>query len=149
MPRSISSSNASAPCRLEWRPSRWVVAALCLLAALAAVSLIASDLPRSIAWPSAAIVFVAGLYRARLESRQPPCAIVIAADGRTTVDGQPVEDLDVEWRGALAFLRWRDAAGRMQRRGFWPDTLPAGKRRELRLAVPSRPGAPGANGMAH
>ena len=60
-----------------------------------------------------------------------------------------MEDLDVEWRGALAFLRWRDAAGRTQRRGFWPDTLPAGKRRELRLAAPARPGAPELSGMAH
>ncbi|MBC7990151.1 MAG: hypothetical protein H7Y19_11290 [Luteimonas sp.] len=149
MPRSILSSNASAPCRLEWRPSRWVVAALCLLPVLATFSLIASDLPRPVAWPSAVAVFAAGLRRASHESRRRACAIVIAADGRTTVDGQPVEDLDVEWRGTLACLRWRDAGGRTQRRGFWPDTLPAGKRRELRLAAPARPGAPGANGMAH
>jgi len=126
-----------------------VVSALCLLAALAAVSLMASDLPRPVAWLSAAAVFAAGLYRASRESRQRPCAIVIAADGRTTVDGHPVEGLDVQWRGSLAFLRWRDASGRMQRRSFWPDTLPAGKRRELRLAAPPRPGTPEPSGMAH
>jgi toxin CptA len=126
-----------------------VVSALCVLAALAAASLMASELPRPVAWLSAAAVFAAGLWRARRESRQRPCSIVIAADDRTTVDGLPVESLDVQWRGSLAFLCWRDAVGRRQRRGFWPDTLPAGKRRELRLAAPPRPGAPGPSGMAH
>jgi toxin CptA len=126
-----------------------VVRALCGLTVLAAVSLIASDLPRPFAWSSAVAVFAAGLWRAGREPGRKACAIVIAADGRATVDGLPVDDFSVDWRGSLAFLYWRDVAGSRQRRSFWPDTLPAGKRRELRLAAPPRPGTPAPSGMAH
>jgi toxin CptA len=126
-----------------------VVRALCVLTVLAALSLIVSDLPRPLAWSSVAAVLAAGLWCAARESARKACAIVIAADGRATVDGLPVEDFSVDWRGSLAFLCWRDVAGRRQRRSFWPDTLPVGKRRELRLAAPSRPGTPRPSGMAH
>ena len=61
MSKSRRSSSASANsetrcCRLEWRPSRWLGALLWSLALLAPLSLIASDLPRGVAWPLALVV---------------------------------------------------------------------------------------------
>ncbi|MDQ3617279.1 MAG: hypothetical protein M3374_00895, partial [Pseudomonadota bacterium] len=46
-----------------------------------------------------------------------------------------VSGFEVHWRGPLAFARWRDSQGARQWLVWWPDTLPAGPRRELRLAV--------------
>jgi toxin CptA len=125
------------------------VATLCLLGMLAALSLLASALPRSVAWPSALVALALGTWQARREARRPSFAIVVAVDGQASVDGQPVQAFAVDWRGPMAFVRWRDADGRFRRRGFWPDTLPARLRRELRLAAAPQPGAPGAGGMAH
>jgi toxin CptA len=149
MPHSTRSSNASAPCRLEWRPSRWLLAALIVLTVLAACSLLASALPRSVAWPSALVAIMVGTRQLRRESRRTACPIVVAADGRATVDGAQVQGFAVDWRGPLAFAHWRDANGLSRRCSFWPDTLPGPRRRELRLAAAPRPGAPGAGGMAH
>ena len=50
-------------------------------------------------------------------------------------EGQPIHEVQLQWRGPLAFLCWRDRAGQRQRLVWWPDTLPATRRRELRLAV--------------
>jgi toxin CptA len=52
-----------------------------------------------------------------------------------TLDGQPIDNVRLQWRGPLAFLFWRDRQGRPQRLSWWPDTLPAASRRELRLAA--------------
>jgi toxin CptA len=46
-----------------------------------------------------------------------------------------MQALRVEWRGSLAFLRWRGPDGRIRRLVFWPDILPSTSRRELRLAT--------------
>ena len=46
MPNCRSSSPGSAPCRLEWRPSRWLLSALTLLSTLAPLAVLGSDLPR-------------------------------------------------------------------------------------------------------
>ena len=48
MSKSRRSSNASAPCRFDWAPSRWLTAALLALALLAPLSLLASDLPADV-----------------------------------------------------------------------------------------------------
>ncbi|KGO97621.1 hypothetical protein N791_09275, partial [Lysobacter defluvii IMMIB APB-9 = DSM 18482] len=48
----------------------------------------------------------------------------------------------VEWRGPLAFLRWRDAAGRVHRRTWWPDVLRPRDRRRLRLAAGNESASP-------
>jgi toxin CptA len=47
-------------------------------------------------------------------------------------------DVQVQWRGPLAFLWWRDGKGRRQRLQGWPDNLAAAARRELRLAMAAR-----------
>lgn len=137
MPNSPHWSNASAPCRVEWRPSRWLIAALCVLAVLASVSLLTSDLAPRLAWPLAVFALGYGLWLAHRESRKPPNEIVIHDAGtRVEVDGERIEGFGIEWRGMLAFARWRDGEGRVQRRVWWPDTLTADARRELRLAAP-------------
>lgn len=136
MSKSRRSSIRSAPCRLEWRPSRWVVAMLWLLALLAPVSLLISDLPGALAWPLALLLAANGIFNAWRQGRLQPRVLVIpVGHGQPTCDGQPMLALKIEWRGPLAFLRWRTPEGRIRRVSFWPDTLPSMERRELRLAA--------------
>ena len=51
-------------------------------------------------------------------------------------------------RGPLAFLHWRDRHGHRHRASFWPDTLPAGMRRELKIAMQRREAASDRPSMA-
>ncbi|UKE74893.1 hypothetical protein [Xanthomonas graminis] len=134
------SSPPSAPCRLEWRPSRWLLAALALLSVLAPLSILGSDMPRACAWPAAALAVLYAAWLLRREARREPRALLLPAQGSVaaSVDGQPVAALQVDWRGPLAFVRWRDADGRAGRLAWWPDTLPPPARRELRLAAQAR-----------
>ncbi|MDI1253552.1 hypothetical protein [Thermomonas sp.] len=106
------------------------------LALLAPFSLLVSDLPRGWAWPLAIAAALLGVFDARRHARLRPCVLVIPIGrGQPTCDGQPMQALKVEWRGSLAFLRWREPDGRIRRLVFWPDILPSTSRRELRLAT--------------
>ena len=106
------------------------------LALLAPFSLLMSDLQLASAWPLAFCAAALCVFEAVRHRAQQPCALVIPiGDGQPTCDGQRMQSLKIEWRGPLAFLRWRDPQGRTQRLVFWPDTLPTASRRELRLAV--------------
>ena len=134
----MRSSNASAPCRFEWRPSRWVTAALCALAVLAPLSLWASNLPAVLAGSAAALAAGWAGWSAWRHARSVPLPIVVPAEGDVTVAGEVVDGFDVRWRGALAFLSWRDGAGRMHRLALWPDVLDPATRRELRLVAAAR-----------
>ncbi|MFP7721483.1 hypothetical protein [Lysobacter sp. A3-1-A15] len=141
-------STASAPCRLEWRPSRWLLLALVLLTAGAAVSLLASDLPRTVAWGGALAALLYGLRVSRSELRRPPRLLVAPGDcTKWRIDGQPMPGLVLKWRGPLLFVHWRGPAGR-ERLAWWPDTLRAPQRRELRLAAPAPGTARDAGSMA-
>ncbi|MGN6151821.1 MAG: hypothetical protein ACTHOH_07400 [Lysobacteraceae bacterium] len=131
----MRSSNASAPSRFELRPSRWAIGGVLALSVLAPLAVLASEMPRVFAWPLALLACAVGVWSARTEARRPVCRLVVDGDGQTTVDGVVVTDLCVDWRGPLAFVAWRDASDRIARGSFWPDTLDAGGRRELRLAV--------------
>ena len=143
MPHSGRWSNASAPCRLEWRPSRWLAGAVLVLAALAAISVLASEMPRIAAWPLALLALGWGVRQAWLGLRQPRREWVFpGGDGQILLDGEPAETVQVQWRGPLAFVRWRDSDGRIERLAWWPDTLPAARRRELRLAAGQGEAAP-------
>ncbi len=136
MSKSRRSSIRSAPCRIDWQPSRWVGAMLWSLALLAPFSLLMSDLARAWAWPLALVVAAGGVLEAVRHRAQRPCALVIpTGHGQPTCDGQPMLSLKIAWRGRLAFLRWCDPDGRVRRLSFWPDTLPFASRRELRLAA--------------
>ena len=135
MPNSPHSSSASATCRIEWRPSRVLSGALIVLGLLAGLSLLASDLPSAFAWPAALITTVWGVWLARCESRREPIRLCWRGDGVLLVEDERAERAELQWRGPLAFLAWRDAAGRCRRLAGWPDTLSAACRRELRLAA--------------
>ena len=65
MPHSTRWSSASAPCRLEWRPSPGFAAALAVLGLLTSSAVLASDMPRALAWPLALGALVHGLWLAR------------------------------------------------------------------------------------
>jgi len=140
MPSSPISSLRSAPCRLEWRPSRWLLAALGLLAILAPLSVLGSGLPRPLAWSLAPIAAALALWQVRREAGRAPRSLVLATGsaGTDSLDGEPLRACDVTWRGPLAFVHAVDRDGRDVRLAWWPDTLPAPRRRELRLAVAAR-----------
>jgi len=137
MPNSPRWSNGSVNCRLEWRPSRLLQALLILLGLLGAMSVLASEMPGLFAWPLAVASLGYGAWRARREGRLERLAFWFPGNGRPpTVDGRPMLDAHLQWRGPLAFLRWRACAGgRWRHAAWWPDTLPAPQRRELRLAA--------------
>jgi toxin CptA len=137
MRNSLRWSNGSVNCRLEWRPSRLLQAALILLGVLAALSVLASEMPRLFAWPVAIAAIGYGTWRARREGHRHTLFFWFPGNGRPpTVDGRPMVDACLHWRGPLAFLRWREAAGgRWRHAAWWPDTLPVAQRRELRLAA--------------
>jgi toxin CptA len=119
------------------------------LALLAPFSLLASDLPRSAAWPAALAACAWAVFDARRYRAMPLRLLTIpAGHGVASCNGGRIDALRVGWRGPLAFLHWRDAKGRRQRASFWPDTLPAGMRRELRIAMHTRDAAPGPASMA-
>lgn len=115
--------------------------ALSLLAVLAPLSVLASDMPRPLAWPLAGLAAGWGLLAARRERRRPPQVLLLSpVPGQATLDGVPLAEATLAWRGPLAFLRWRDAAGRRGRLAWWPDTLPPAQRRVLKLWSPDRAG---------
>jgi len=115
-----------------------VVGILALLGILAAFSVLASEMPRLAAWPLALSALAFGLWRAWRESRSPACEFFFPGnDLPAMLDGAPIESVEVQWRGSLAFVRWQGRDGRSRRLSWWPDTLPAARRRELRLAAGS------------
>lgn len=135
------SSNACAPCRLEWRPSRWVVGSLLVLALMGALSALASEMPRVVAAMLAVASMAYGVWRSRREARRIPRMLVWPVDGAPHLDGVELCEVCLRWRGPLAFLQWRNVDGRMERLSWWSDTLAAHERRELTLA------AAGTNGV--
>lgn len=135
MLRRHSSSPISAPCRLEWRPSWWLQAALTLLGLLAVVSVFLSDMPLL---PASILALLAIAGAARLIRRERNARrhelLVPHSALPACVDGCAVTDLLLQCRGPLTMVSWRD--GRRRRSLlFWPDTLDTAQRRELRLAV--------------
>lgn len=110
-----------------------------VLGLLAAIAVIASEWPLTIAVPVACCAVLYGEWLARCESRREVAEIVIPpTEAMPTIDGSPMAELQVQWRGPLAFLCWRDEQGRRRYLQGWPDTLPPGERRELRLAMAAR-----------
>jgi len=149
MPNSGRSSSASSRCRIEWRPSRLLGAALVLLSLLAALAALASEMPRPAAWPLALLALAHGAGLAWRQMRRPWHVFELAGqDAPVWVDGEQVRGADVTWRGPLAFVRWRDRAGHARHMAWWPDTLAGPARRELRLAAPQRRAARRADSVA-
>ena len=119
------------------------------LVLLAPLSLLASDLPRAWASPAAVLALAWAAFDANRHRLRPPRGLLIPAGrGQAQCDGVAIADLQVAWRGPLAFLRWRDADGSVQRVSLWPDTLDTASRRELRLALMRMQSARDAASMA-
>ena len=138
MTHSLHSSSASVSCRLEWRPSRWVIGAVLLLGILASISVLMSGMPQPAAWLLTLSLLLHAAWLAEAVSRRPPRTLVFPGnDLPVRVDGVAVEQVNVQWRGPLAFVSWRTGDGRRMRLSWWPDTLPPARRRELRLATGS------------
>ncbi len=148
MSKSHRSSSASATCRLEWRPSPLITTWLVILAVLSPLCLVASGLPRWLAWPLAVIAMLYALREAQRHRVSPRRIFVITDEGPLWVDGDAAGDWRLRWRGPLAFLCWRNAQGRRHAVSFWPDTLPKAQRRELRLATPGEVSISPTVGMA-
>ena len=125
MSKSRRSSIASVPCRLEWRPSRWLGAMSWALALLACVI---ERLRAECAAENHVTVYVPN-------APLTPLAEGVQCDTCAGLDGAPIVDLRFGWRGPLAFACWRDGTGRSHRASWWPDTLDAGMRRELKVVM--------------
>jgi toxin CptA len=126
--------HAVADCELQWRPSRWLALALILQGVLGGVSAWASELSQPLSLPIAGLALIWAIASARRELRRPARPLVIRG-GHATLAGESIGDLRLHWRGWLARLDFTGPDGRRQRLLWWPDTLDAAGRRELRLAV--------------
>lgn len=150
MSKSRRWSIASARCRplrLEWRPSRLERAALHGLGVLAAFCGVASGLPRPVAWLLVPVIVLHAHRAARRSARRPSLGLLFPARGLATCDGRTMKQLRPHWRGPWLFLHWRDG-NTIRRLAFWPDTLPAAQRRELRLALMHGEAAPSPEAVA-
>lgn len=139
----------SAIFRIEWWPSPLCERMLWALALLAPFALWASDLPRAVALLMAPAALAWGVRDARRYAAGQGAVLQIPLGQAPVIcAGQPVEQLQVRWRGPLVFMHWQDAGGRTQRCVFFPDTLDADTRRELRLALMQRETRPDALSVA-
>lgn len=149
MPNSLRSSHASETCRLEWRPSRLLGAALLLIGVLGALAALASGLPAGLRWLLAAAAVLHGVHATARERVRPLRHVLWDGHaGVVRVDGVVVSGAQLAWRGPLACVRWQRADGRRERLLFWPDVLSAQQRRELRLAAGNATVSPARASMA-
>jgi toxin CptA len=134
------SSETSSSFRIDWRTSRWLVAGLVSLGALAAVALMLAELPPPLAAVMALGSVLRGLQLARQEWRRAACTLVCSGAlpswRLAEADGRQVPLHQVRWhlRGPLAVMRGREAGGRRCQFVWAPDTLCTSQRRQLRLA---------------
>lgn len=129
-------SSVSAAYRFEWRPSRGLRGCCVLLGVLAALAVACSDVPTVAVWPLAGIASVYGMFLSWHEGRKPTRRLCWWRDSNgLEIDGIAVMSARLYWRGPLTILNWKDADGRCHHLLWWPDTLDAAARRELRLAV--------------
>lgn len=134
------SSDTCSTFRIDWRPSRWLVAGLALLGPLSAAALMLTDLPGPVAVALASACLLRGLQLACREGRRAACTLVgslaPASWHRVEADGRQVPLLHVRWhlRGPIAVMRGRGAGGQRCQFVWAPDTLCPSQRRQLRLA---------------
>jgi toxin CptA len=125
-----------------------VIAALGVIGLLGALAIFGSEMPRLLAWPLAVGAVSRAAWLAQRESRRSRCELVWPMDAEPMIDGQVLQQAQLQWRGPLAFLHWRDDEGRQHRLAWWPDTLSQRARRELRLAAASCASTPPRASMA-
>ena len=136
----IPLSRSSSSFLIDWRPSRLLRAVYAVVALLAILSLFLSAVPGTACWLVAAAIALQTFVAIRRLGRAPAQVLRIADDGTWAVlrcAGQPPQlftKVVLGVRGPLAWLRVRDRAGRTIEWNWWPDTLAATARRQLRLA---------------
>ncbi len=142
MPTSTPSSNRSArfrtttdgaSARVRWVPSRLLMSLLAALTVCACLSLLLSEMPVVLVWLAMPSVLLLGARMILAESRRPGRELVIDAGGGVCLDGHRLDGPRLHWRGPIVRLDWREGR-RRHTLLWWPDTLPAAARRELRLA---------------
>ncbi|MDO5504852.1 MAG: hypothetical protein Q4F49_00985 [Pseudoxanthomonas suwonensis] len=103
-----------------------------MLGLAAAAGVLTSDLPRLPAWLLASTASFRGAWLAASHRRLPTHRLRWPATGPVMLDDQPIDAPRLHWRGPWLFLHWH--YGRALRTlVWWPDTLDARTRRELRL----------------
>ncbi len=122
------------PGQLPWRPSHVLAACLWALGLGAALSLLASECPPAVAWPAAVAALAWARHSARCELRRPARRLDHGGRG-LRLDGRAMSVQGLHRRGWLLRLDLRGEDGRRERLLWWPDTLGAHGRRELRLAA--------------
>ena len=136
----MNSSDASSPCRLEWRRSRWLLVALCVLAVAATNALWLSALPLIACGIGSALAIVFVGWLLHREAHRPDCVLSwpggdapwqVECDGRN----ESLRHVCASFRGGLVVLTLADAGNKRRRYVWWPDTLDARGRRALRLAM--------------
>ncbi|WP_374602438.1 hypothetical protein [Arenimonas sp.] len=131
------------PCRIDWRPSRWLVGALCGLALLSALSVMLSGLPAQMKPMFAGLAAMGGLGLARREALRPPVSLAWSGAGLLAIDpegqSQALIAPVLREQGPLLRIEARMPTGRRWSRTWWPDTLPAARRRQVRLAFSVSP----------
>ncbi|WP_240635323.1 hypothetical protein [Lysobacter enzymogenes] len=137
----------SSPGCVDWRPSRLLAAGLVLIGLLGGCAVVASECPPRLASPPAMLAAGWGAALARRELRRPPRRLRLAG-ARAWLDDAPIAQARLYWRGPLARLEFRDAQGRRGRLLWWPDSLDAHGRRELRLAAAVAIDAPAPRSVA-
>ena len=135
----MPSSSSSSICRIDWRPSRWLAAALLALGVMAALSLWLSALPPPVKLPAILAALAEGLRQARRHLAQPALALDWLGGDEpayltTSARVVRLDRVTAHLRGPLASLSGTDAQGRLRRLAWWPDTLGDLDRRQLRLA---------------
>lgn len=145
-------SNASLPCRIEWRPSRWAVFGTVLIGVLAAVAVMLSALPEPTRLLSALALLVFALWRAWRESRRRHWLLHWPGLDRSAVcvineRETAVTICAVQLRGPLAGVSLNDGSLRSTHYLWWPDTLDAASRRALRLMAQSLARIPASPGL--
>jgi hypothetical protein len=143
-------SRSSSSFLLDWRPSRGLILARVALLVLAVASLWLSALPRPAAMLAAPVLALVSARRLVQAWRRPAESLRIADDGQWVVLLRPLHRplllprARVGVRSGMAWVR-ADGGGQEPRTWtWWPDTLPAGALRRLRLAA----GGPGAHSSA-
>ncbi len=140
----MDSSSTFSPCRIDWRPSRWLSLALVALGLLAALAVCLSALPVWLKLPGALAVLAFGAWLARREARRPGIEFVWPGGDapatllRSNGTEETVAVHGIACRGGIVAVILRDADRRRRRLVWWPDTLDAKGRRTLRLAAALR-----------
>lgn len=120
---------------------------LALMGMLGGLAALASEMPALLAVPLSVLSLGHGVALARREAKRAPSLLVVGR-GVAWLDGRRIGELTLDWRGPLAFLRFREGNGPWRRLVWWPDTLEVRSRRELRLAIPVQATAQSTRSMA-